>query len=287
MATTVDLKNFGSIPQASRLARLSFDMTDVRGLVQTDLAELFGENAVGFVSATVAARVGKRMSDLIGVQHRNKIGFTGKASKNIMISAQPGSSSSAKIELFEGDLTHANTFIRLGRRSAKFPNIEALSDWVRRKPGMKNNITYQPWAETQKGLRDPDYKLPEDKKVRFTKYGGEKANLRSQPGRAFKRDQALFEQVLFLMSRAIAYGRGGGKFLDYRPAGSPWFDYAREALFYSGNYVWGPDFERAADLGMQILIDYARHHGASKSNVPKWVTGGAVIDAYRFSTGAL
>lgn len=222
------------------------------------------ETGMGQALVATTVKAAQRMSDVLKRDHRFRVGYTEKASENLMV-IPAGNHHWAVVE---GPLTPANRFIRRGWRSSRTPNPEAIMRWIERKPGVKEEL----FTEAERDRKTGTY--------RFTKRGGANADMRKQPGRIFKKDEQRFREFAFLIGRKIK-ARGGSKHFEaLDPAGDPVFDYVRYALFRSNWEQFKSEYYYKYSLsGLKYVVEYLQSDGRSPGNVP--VRKVIDVDKYR------
>ena len=212
--------------------QIDLDLSEVKGLIRDRAAnQREADKFLSTAGMTVAKQIATLARKRLEVGGNKNIGTTGRASKNIFIK-KVGETGAV---VYEGAYP-ANYFIRMGRRQDSTPPpIKAILDWLVHKPG----FDFSPQKE--------------NKRNRWTKFGGPRANLRSQPSRPFKRD---------LKGTAHAIANKIGKIgmwhlVPFYPKGQPKYDYYSEILTRTP----GPNHFRtliADTFNNDFFVAYAR-----------------------------
>lgn len=267
----------GQINSPAKIANLewSADERDLKNINKN--AGETAQDALGRVATVTAARVGKRMADVISKEHRFGVGFTGKASRNIILDARPVGRAAVSVDIYEGDLTPANTFIRMGRRSNRPPNIQDIIEWIEKKAQLSGEIHYDPSKYGSNRSKKAQTTKPEI--INFTK------PRKNAPSRVYKRQRTKLEQAAFLIARKIASAGGGQRMVGLSPVGKPTFDYARYVLAGSGFNVFNsPEFNLAAQLALVSLTRSYFRFGVREQGMaipsPKWVVSKVPVNDF-------
>lgn len=172
----------------------------------------------------------------------DQVSASGEAKKNISMKR----TGKYKYSIIEGDKTPANRIIRKGRRAtgkaSDAPPISEIVNWL-----IDKKINIRP---PERGGK---------KFTRWTKKGGRRANLSSQPSRPFKSDM---RQVAAVIAKGIA-SEGMVTLVPKQPSGSARFDYPD----YAARLARGPveKFTLAAGRGIAFAyMEWART-GRTKS----------------------
>lgn len=239
------------------IVTLSLDTKGMKGFFAKQTAQSKAvQDGISMSTQAAAVQIMTRMSAVLMAKHSFRVGVTDAASRNLQTRFISAGGTRVSFAIEEGDGTPANQFIRTGYGGSKAPAVDAIVDWINKKPGMRNTVyTY-------------DRRNKETRKIRYTKFGGPRSNIRRLPGNVFRKDEQLLRQAAFLMARKIKGDRGGQHFKQLMPVGSPWFDYPRYVVKRGGDSVFQtPTVNQHLADGLMMIVEYLRTDARSKTIV--------------------